>query len=758
LKVVCHTNWDELTGLRQRWNELLAGSAGDTIFLTWEWLTAWWKNYGEGRPLMVLTAWEGDVLLGVAPLYCDVVRRWGFAWKCLRFVGDGSQDSDYLDFFALAGREQDAMHALTDYLRDHRQEWDELDLHGPIAGSQCMAAFRQRASENGWRLEEEPVPCATLRLPQNWESYLKIMKPRFRTKVRSSLTCLQEQLQTAPVECRDSDQLKEWLPILFDLHTQRWKTVGLPGVFRSQAKRNFYHDVSRLLLNRGWLAFHRLDWGDHALALQYGFVYRNRFYLLQEGYDPSFDSLRPGVTLRGWLMRHWIERGLEEYDFLAGTAAYKFDWGGELKASVRISVTQNKRGAFIFQDEPHLRKRAKELIRPAIPSKLLDWRKNRKQNQARHLLNSDQPQSNGDGFKKAFRDMAAQFYGWSPIRAVGRHMVARYQRESSGKSPWLISRRNPDPVLHILIYHRINDDLDPYLASHGTGTFRAQMEYIARSFPVVGLDEYLDGKLPSSDQNHYVAITFDDGYRDNFTNAYPILKQLGLPATIFLTTGCIEEASLTWYDQICLAFKLTAARELDPAITGGYGGPLGTQKEKRNVLQNALELFWTLPEAERLKRTSDLLHALRAPKNLNLPNYMLSWDEIRKMRKDNIRFGAHTISHPALSRITGKRLEEEIRGSKETIEERLQAPVRHFAYPFGRKIDYNEDVKRAVCQAGFESSVTTVWGFNSLKEDRYELRRFSLWETDQKSFALKLDWYRFLGLPQDTRHEREIQG
>jgi peptidoglycan/xylan/chitin deacetylase (PgdA/CDA1 family)/CelD/BcsL family acetyltransferase involved in cellulose biosynthesis len=748
VKVVRHQSWDELEALGAKWNLLLAASASDTVFLTWEWASAWWNSYAAGRSLYVLTAWNDDVLVGVAPFYVDSVRRWGVKWNCLRLIGDGSSDSDYLDCFTQRGREQEVVSAFIAHLDGHRGEWDELELHGPAENSPGLAVFIECARERSWSTSSHTIPCATLALPTRWSDYLQLLKPRVRTKVRSSLTFLDEQIRSAPRQCMSTEELDQWLPVLFDLHTRRWQEAGRPGVFLDQAKRKFYSEVSRSMLEQGWLALHRLDWGERPLALQYGFVYRNRFHLLQEGYDPAFEDLRPGLSLRSWLIRHWIERGLEEYDFLAGAAPYKMDWGAQQKQSLRVSIAHRRPGAWVFHGAPRLREQVKEAARRVVPESLLAWKKDWLARRARRLWQHRKKQSGAERIRRLALSVVSWTYSSTPAAKIGRSLAARYTLESSGNQRRsVLLRRRSDPILHILLYHRVNDDRDPYLPSFPVAAFRAQMEHIARNFPVVGLDEIARGALPRNGQNYCVAITFDDGYRDNFLHAFPILKELGIPATIFLTTGCIEQQKMAWYDQVCLAFKLTAERRLRLELPDAPGGSLEGETARLQTLRHTLEWFWKLSEAQRICGASELFRALRVPPDLNLHNVMLNWDEIRQMSKHNMRFGAHTVTHPVLSKLCRGRLEEEIVGSKQTIENRLQLPVRHFAYPFGGQSDFSAESKCAVQQAGFETAVTTMWGFNSLAEDRYALKRFSPWDADPGLFSLKLDWYRFVGMP-----------
>src|SRR5579864_6499897 len=97
LRLTRHRTWREVQALAGQWNTLLASSASDTVFLTWEWCEVWWKNYGAGRELSVWAVWDQEELIAIAPFFLDVVRRWGSRWQALRLIGDGSNDSDYLD-------------------------------------------------------------------------------------------------------------------------------------------------------------------------------------------------------------------------------------------------------------------------------------------------------------------------------------------------------------------------------------------------------------------------------------------------------------------------------------------------------------------------------------------------------------------------------------------------------------------------------------------------------------------------------------
>jgi CelD/BcsL family acetyltransferase involved in cellulose biosynthesis/peptidoglycan/xylan/chitin deacetylase (PgdA/CDA1 family) len=745
MKVVLYQSWEELQSLAGRWNEVLVASGSNSIFLTWEWCAAWWKNYGAGRPLFVLAAWEGGELLGVFPLYVDKARHWGATWAVLRVVGDGSGDSDYLDGFARTGYERDVVSAFVDFLAGVRQNWDWLHVEGTAQSSGFLSSLTRCAHDRGWTLASQAIPCASLTLPQTWNDYLRILQPRMRSKVRSSLARIEGQFGTAPSECVSTANIEEWLPELFDLHTQRWRQSHQPGVFGDAAKRSFYNDVSRSALEKGWLAFHRLAWGERALALQYGFRYRNRFYLLQEGYDPAFEEVRPGVALRVWLMRHWIEQGLEQYDFLAGTAPHKLEWGAERTLSFRTLLAAGARGAWVAISAPRHYGNFKENLWKAIPQPVLSARSKLRARRAR-LSSATSSQPNASRFKRLMRWSASRLYVRTPLGDATRHLATQY----TWQSPVLgrgVSRLQPrtQPVCTIFVYHRVNDDKDPFFYAMAVSRFRAEMEYLAKNFHLVSLDQLAGGQVPSNGHKYCVAVTFDDGYRDNFLYAFPILQKLGIPATIFLTTGYIESGQLPWYDQVRLAFKLTKQPRIDLHEIGGPDSCFDANGGRLQALAHTLNWLRQVDESTRLRQLGEVFRALRVSGPLNLPNTLLAWDEIRQMSRRGITFGAHTVTHPVLAKLPVPRLQEEILGSKKTVEARLQRSIQHFAYPFGKKADFSADAKQVVQAAGFLSAVTTISGVNDSEQDRYELKRFCLREPDIGMFGLKLDWYRISG-------------
>ena len=292
----------------------------------------------------------------------------------------------------------------------------------------------------------------------------------------------------------------------------------------------------------------------------------------------------------------------------------------------------------------------------------------------------------------------------------------------------------------ILTYHRVNDDGDPFFSALPTAVFERQMRHVARNYRVLPLEDLVERLQRGGLPRNTLAITFDDGYRDNLTHAAPILSRLGLPATIFLATGFIGTAEVPWFDRLAHGLKKSTM----DAVRTPWGDELALSglPARMRAMERTLEHFKRVPDEERHRGLDELLTALGVTDQRIFKNLMLSWDDVHAVRGLGFSIGAHTVNHPILSRVTPQRAWTEILGSRTMIESACGAAPRAFAYPNGGTEDYTETVKRLVREAGFTCAVTTRFGLNTSNTNPWELRRGGPWEHHLPTFALKLAWYR----------------
>ena len=298
--------------------------------------------------------------------------------------------------------------------------------------------------------------------------------------------------------------------------------------------------------------------------------------------------------------------------------------------------------------------------------------------------------------------------------------------------------------VQILTYHRVNDDNDPFFTGTPIGTFEKHMKYLSNNFSVISLESVVESMQSNDVPHNAIAVTFDDGYKDVYLNAYPILKKFSIPATVFLATSCIDSKDILWHDRVFSAF-----RETQESFLVAYGPytqtySLGSVTERLRAQQDVLRFLRTLDSDERIQWLECLTAMLLPEVSQSCSEMMLTWEDIKVMYTNNITFGSHTVTHPIMSKISHDQAMWEICESKSIIEQRLGSPVRTFAYPNGKAGDFDHTTKALLQEAGYICAVTTIFGANECGHDLFALHRGQPWEADLPSFATKMSWYKFV--------------
>jgi CelD/BcsL family acetyltransferase involved in cellulose biosynthesis len=359
--------WDDVATLEPGWNPLLAQSASDTVFLTWEWMTSWWHAYSNARRPMVISFERSGEVVGLAPLCRQRISRYGvIRHDAVAFIGDGTADSDYLDLIVRTGEEGAVAECLAGTLAS--LGFGAVAFLNDVPGSSPNLAPLARALRTrNWSWRAEPVACAEALLPESWDLFLGALQPRMRTKIRSLTRRLEErhQVRFRYASCERDIALN--LPSLFHLHQRRWEREGRLGVFASEDKRRFYEELSRRFLERGWLRLSTLEVDGAAVAHQMCFEYRNTMFLLQEAFDPDWEEQGVGNVLRTRVLQDCIDRGVGNYDFLGGMTDHKRSWGATTKESLRITAAPPTTPLWLLVDVPRFLDRGGLWVRARQP-------------------------------------------------------------------------------------------------------------------------------------------------------------------------------------------------------------------------------------------------------------------------------------------------------------------------------------------------------------------------------------------------------
>ena len=287
-------------------------------------------------------------------------------------------------------------------------------------------------------------------------------------------------------------------------------------------------------------------------------------------------------------------------------------------------------------------------------------------------------------------------------------------------------KRRQGPYLVILNYHRAAEN----------GVLRDHLLYLRRYYRVMHLDAALDelytpnkDRKIRTDWRAPIVVTLDDGYYDNYTHGLTVASELQVPITIFLIPGYIDSGERFWWLEANYLLEHTRVSE---ATLEGQIYHLNNPGERQALAHLiASRTRFATSVAEREDFISRARQALGNPTEITAEDRLalpVTWDQALEMDKSEwISFGAHTINHPILGYMTNPdEVTYEVQTSRAVLEQRLEHPVRSFAYPVGWLDQAGYHGVRAVHEAGFDWAVTTIYGFNTPETDPRLLLRIEI--------------------------------
>jgi peptidoglycan/xylan/chitin deacetylase (PgdA/CDA1 family) len=274
-------------------------------------------------------------------------------------------------------------------------------------------------------------------------------------------------------------------------------------------------------------------------------------------------------------------------------------------------------------------------------------------------------------------------------------------------------------------YHRFHapgaplaDDPDAVAAD----AFDSQLRFLKRHFDVVGPEDVaaaIGGRRP-----RVVCVTIDDGYRDAFEVAYPVLAANEVPGLFFVTTGFLDGDTDAWWDEL----RWMVERSAVDALPAGPGlpGPVSLAAEHReDAVALLTRTYARLPaaDAERLLEFVGTAtgSGRRGPQGAET---WMTWSMVRELRRGGMAIGGHTARHAVLARSSPAEQRREVADCRARLEEELGEPMRWFAYPVGQRDSFDHDSRAAVREQGVELAFSCYGGYTSPRRpDPYDVRR-----------------------------------
>src|ERR1017187_589800 len=311
-----------------------------------------------------------------------------------------------------------------------------------------------------------------------------------------------------------------------------------------------------------------------------------------------------------------------------------------------------------------------------------------------------------------------------------------------------LAARASAPSVVVLMYHSVVED--PRLTQNTIGisqsrsNFAAHVRAIAENFNPVTIEQVVqfakgDYRLPAKS----VAVTFDDGFLDNYDIALPILNRYGVPATFYIIVDAVETGTPPWYCRLNFVFR-TTRRPYWTDPEGGLRHEIKTVESRTAAFQVAVDAC-----ARKIGKQQEEF-VRQVAKKLDVEplgagsKLMLGWEEVRALRKAGHTIGGHTLSHPNLAHVTEEEARCEIIGCKRRLEEEVGEPVEHFSYPHpALNPQWTPHTLRITREAGFQSAVLTTCGPVRSGDDPLGMKRiYAADDSEQWTWNLQ---YTFLG-------------
>lgn len=298
------------------------------------------------------------------------------------------------------------------------------------------------------------------------------------------------------------------------------------------------------------------------------------------------------------------------------------------------------------------------------------------------------------------------------------------------------------PKAIVLLYHRVIDlELDPQELAVSITNFNNQIKYLSEKYEVVPLKNLLSNRLSWSVKRK-VAITFDDGYFDNYNNALPILKKYNLPATIFVSSGLVGSNYEFWWDSLEQIFL--ANPDLPDYLRFNVKNTFyeydSVTANKEIIYNNLIQIFKSLDSVQIHETIGYLRDWGKVGSGARNTHKCLNSLEIISLSNSAlIEIGAHTVNHCKLSNENAEIQKYEIETSKEQLEQLTSKNISSFSYPFGSSVDFTNESARFVKEAGFTLGISNIQGLLFNNADKFLVPRLLIRNWNQMEFSKRLD-------------------
>lgn len=291
-----------------------------------------------------------------------------------------------------------------------------------------------------------------------------------------------------------------------------------------------------------------------------------------------------------------------------------------------------------------------------------------------------------------------------------------------------------------LNYHRVGEargsNFDRGLWSASSDDFAQQLRFCKQQLDIISPADL--PQVLTAGRGRHAMVTFDDGYRDNYEAAFPVLKQEGVAATFFVASGFIDAPRLPWWDEIAWMVRTSQRAGVDLPVWLDCSLSFD-EPDREGALRTLLRRYKAMPAESApayLQAVAAAAGTGRCPPGVGEQLWM-TWDMLREMKAAGMTIGGHTVNHPVLARLTAEDQRHEILECGRRLATELGEPMRYFSYPVGSSNAFDATTRECLREAGVSYAFSYYGGYRRFDDwDDYDVRRVAI-ETEMNA-----DWFR----------------
>lgn len=331
-------SFEDFLDSKDLWEDALRRSLDNHIFQTWEWLSTWWRHYGDKRRSFLIVVTEGKKILAAAPLMYTTYNLLGLRIRKMECLTDPA--ADYHTFLLTRNRPE-YVRLIIDYAEKEAADWDFIELSEIPQNSETarvLTLLRPKFNFK-WRVQNR---CSYAMLPTKFEDYFQKLSSNLRRNLHRYEKKAKKDYKVDFRICNNKEEIKRDMETLFILHQKEWQSKSQAGAFSDQRFRDFHLDIAACFAERGWLALNFIMLNEDPATAGYAFAYGGKLYSYLSGSDSRFSKYRVGSLRLMYLIRHCIINGLTEYDFMRGDEPYKEQWNTSIRNNLEFWVTRRR--------------------------------------------------------------------------------------------------------------------------------------------------------------------------------------------------------------------------------------------------------------------------------------------------------------------------------------------------------------------------------------------------------------------------------